>query len=385
MKDEKLIYAVRNIDDDLICEAMKRRSADTKPVDEAVRAVYFSGKRKGQILKYSAAASALLAVTGGTILIVQYQDGIKNQLGFPGYTNEGEGQTEGEASTAVTEVSPLSSTAAVTEPAEEVKKVVPLKFVAPDTGDEINIDSNSGSYIFSSMIGIYVDSFPNISLPENSEEYFTEMTTKELLDYYGLDIIGVNNIGDWLDSNKMTEVTDENTHHGIYKLPDGSIYDINSFTFELTEKSADYANKFTITMGKKTRFGQEFDKYFKSVGSVRGSNHSTPGGSAFYNEEKDIIFRIYYNYYVMTIMSSGKPAEVTRSFFTDDPDLKNRYGKQSEKGIDMIVYTDYMLFKDHTGNRYIDDKADLWYNKESNCYFNEETYEWIPAEEWELE
>lgn len=51
MKDEKLKYIMRNIDDDLICEAMKRRTADTETEAEEIRAVYVTERKKGQAWK----------------------------------------------------------------------------------------------------------------------------------------------------------------------------------------------------------------------------------------------------------------------------------------------------------------------------------------------
>lgn len=301
MKDEKLIYAVRNIDDDLICEAMKRRSTDTEPIGEAVRAVYVAEKRKGQVWKYSAAVAALLAVTGGTIFIVQYQDGIKNQLDFPGYTNESEGQTEGDVGTAGTEVSSL---AVVTEPVEAAP-VVPTK-----------------EMFFRGDLIVYLDSYPEIPQHDFDEKFFTPMTTMELLMYYDYD----EKVATLFEDGVISEVTDENTHHGIYKLPDGSVYDVNTFTFKTCKDDSERANRFTVTLSKETKFGQEYYEYRND--KKREDIYPTRS-FMFCNEETNTLFTVH-KLNGEILMVSASYDEITD---VDNPTLKAYFEERAKEAL----------------------------------------------------
>lgn len=396
MKDERLIYIMRNIDDDLICEAMKRRTADTETEAEEIRAVYVTGRKKGQTWKNAAAAVIMLAVAGGAIFVVSSNGGIQGQL--PAATDETGGQTK------TTDARTEEKTDAVvsSEPAREVKEVVPLKVISLNGWE--NFDAYQSVH--------YVDSYPYIPQMENMQEYFTEMTTEELIEYYncfsddmykyyndssdgtgenlglpGLDDIKEypydNALKHWLDTNQVVEVIDENTCHGIYNLPDGSVYDINTFTFELTEASNVSANRFTVTIGKKTKFGKE---YFDYYGKVRDDGIPKAGGRRFfYNEDKDMFFALT-DYLGVIYMFSGTTDEITKSFFAGDPE-EAEYGYYTPIDNNKALICADMLstiklnFFSVAWNPYIDKNTGLWYVREINCCFNEDTYEWFPAKE----
>ena len=131
----------------------------------------------------------------------------------------------------------------------------------------------------------YVDSYPELPQPkyELDDRYFTPMTTEELFEYYNYskeisEIIG--------DNGLFTEVTDENTRHGIYTFSDGSVYDVNIFTFESAVHNGHLADRFTITLSKEM-FGQQYIKYFKNAVSP-----SLLGFSIWYNEGDDTPFLV---------------------------------------------------------------------------------------------
>lgn len=375
MKDQKLIYAMKDIDDGLICEAMKRRSTDVKQEGEEAETVYVSAKRKGQFWRYPVTAAAALAIAVGVLFVISNNGGIPDNLS----TATGEETIETVSETDSGEVSEADETdtsAEETQPviSEAVEPIVPLKVV----------HTVGSSYDFPT--GIYVDSYPEIPQPDFGQEYFTKMSTKELLEYYGF----FNNFEYYLDDNQMIEIIDENTPHGIYTLPDGSVYDINTFTFELTKKTEYSAHKFTVTAGKKTKFGQEYCEYYKKMIEEGYKRFFyAPLGTSFYNEEKDTLFTVF-NYYGVAVMFSATPEEITSDFFADDPETRAWYEKSDEKGVlphyfDMLINIRVICLVDNEVNHYFDCDVGLWYNKEDNTYLNEETYEWIPADQWKFD
>lgn len=386
MRENKLFKAVKGVDDDLICEMLEYRPKARVEVKgdeyEGELVIIPEGVKARQMWKwkYPITAAAALAIAGGALFVVNYNGGILENTGVA--TGGGTVQTVGEIvetgeKTDNGEVSTVGDTDTVgeeTEPAvsETVKPVVPLKVVH----DVIDYDA-----LCYFPTAIYVDSYPEIPQPEFDDKYFTEMTTKEIFEYYDF----YNMIEHFLDTNQIYEVTDENTRHGIYTLPDGSIYDINTFTFELSKKSYYTANRFTVTIGKRTKFGQEYYEYYKSIGTLGG----LPNQSTFYNEEINTMFTVF-RYLGMSVMFSSTPEEATNNYFADDPKLKANY----ERANDRYIVPQYLRMFIDVGlactsledfEVYIDRNVNLWYNEKNNTYLNEETWEWIPAEQWDFD
>lgn len=277
MKDQKLIYAMKDIDDDLICEAVKRRSTDVRQEGEEAETVYVSAKRRGQFWRYPVTAAAALAVAVGVMFVINNNGGIPNNMSAAtgeetietvAETDNGEASMTADTDTSSEEMQPPIS--------EVPAPVVPLKVV--------------GS--FNDYAVIYVDSYLEIPQNDFGKEYFTEMSTEELLEYYGF----FNNIADLIANDEIVEITDENVPHGIYTLPDGSIYDINVFTFEFKNNDMSKPHRFNLTVGKETKFGQEYCAYYEEEGILPGGQYT-----AFYNEEKDTLFSVH-NYDGVTRM-----------------------------------------------------------------------------------
>lgn len=301
MKERKIFRAVKNIDEELISEAadyMPESKDKGVKGEETVYAapikVNKAGKAKG-LWQYPAAAAALLAVVGGTVLIVNHYNGIESDL--PVATAESDAQTEDALNTSEMEEEALNTTETEEEPdpvytivpPAEAKGVVPLKVVVFDEEEGVKYQV------------IHVNSYPDVPLSVFDEQYFIPMTTLELFEYYDFH----EKVSLALE-NKFTEVTDENTHHGIYKFPDGSVYDINTFTFELTDKKdiGSLADRFTITLSKETTFGLDYFNYYNSQGISPGG-----GRSQFYNEETDTVFSIL-RFKETTVLLSGKIDEM---------------------------------------------------------------------------
>ena len=373
MKEQKIFFAVDKIDDDLISEAAEYRPSlnETGDVSEGVRYSVPEGGRTRRLWKYPVTAAAVLAVVGGALFVIGYNGGIEDMLGAA--TGEETGVTAVESDNG--EVSTVGVTDMVseeTEPAvsEAVEAVVPLK--------EINSRGDDGEHKFDFPTALYVDSYPEIPQPELDEQYFTPMSTAELLDLYGL----CNNIMELINENVMIEVVDENTHHGIYNFPDGSVYDINTFTFDLIKPSVHSANRFHLTLGKKTKFGQEFCEYYKQIGPKYGI--AACGESSFYNEDMDILFTVFdYNYMGgTTVMFSASPDEITKNNFAGYPDEKDEYEFYNDKLIPYYfdMFINIRIHCMNGGNIYFDLEHRLWYNIENGKYFDEETGEWVPAE-----
>ena len=175
------------------------------------------------------------------------------------------------------------------ETAEEPTPVVPDKVV------------NVGT--FSVM---YTNTYPEFSPLDTSEAEFTEMDTTELMAYYGL-----NNILEEMKNGSLIVIADDNSSHGFYTYPDGSVYDINTFTFVTPYDDSNCGKKFTITAGKASAFGREYSDEPNEWGT-------TP---KYYNEEMETFFVIH-ELFGSYIMISGKVDELSDF---DDEELKEAY------------------------------------------------------------
>lgn len=153
-----------------------------------------------------------------------------------------------------------------------------------------------GKVVFIDPINVlYTDLYPKIPQPDLSEAQFTEMSAFELCEYYGL-----GNIQYGMATEFIIEVKDKDTSHGIYTLPDGSTYDINTFTFETPDDDWVYGKKFTVTVGRSSTFGKEYNQepefdVYKTV---------------YYNEEDNTFFTVIEKY-GSCIMISGKAEELS--------------------------------------------------------------------------
>lgn len=382
MKEPKLFKMAKYIDEELISEAAEYMpSQNTQKQDEG-EAVYISavrtkGGHRQQIWKYSAAAAVLLAAAGVTVFVFNYGGGLGNTFDFPYQLNSSGEQTAPADETSKTEL--ITEISDTEKPAEEVKTMTPLKIEClPGVNDYRN---------FNFPVVVYVDSDPEIPYKSLDDEYFTEMTTEELIDYY--DCYRYLTLKDQIESGHLIEVTDENTRHGIYNLPDGSIYDLNTFTFELAENTTQAANRFTVTIGKWTRFGQEYIDFFRE--HTNGELSINGGKATLYNEETNSLFYIA-RILGVSFMFSGTVDEITHSFYAGDPKTTEYgyyYTSDNSRALvcsDMLVSTFlYMIDYSQDPTLSFNRKYKLWYRIEDNSYLNEETFEWIPAEEWLFE
>lgn len=343
MKEKKFFKLAKYIDEELIGEAAEYTPSQNKDEGEPVYVSAVRTKsRKGQLWKYPAAAAALLAVMVGSVFAFNYVSRLKNDLGPPSQT-------------------------------DNTKTITPLKIECLYENDEEH---------FKYPAAVYVDSDPVIPYQSFDEEYFTEMTTEELIDYYDCYMF----LKVWLEEDELTEITDENTHHGIYKLPDGSIYDLNTFIFERKEKTTYYANRFTVTIGKWTRFGQEYVDFFRECTNGELCNGSDY--AALYNEETDSVFSIYKSFGV-SIMVSGTVDEITGSFYAGDPNTTaygDYYGYNQDKSkalicADLLSSTTNMVWGISGSGNYFDDNVKLWYREDNDSYLNEETFEWVSKDD----
>ena len=153
---------------------------------------------------------------------------------------------------------------------------------------------------------MYTDTYPEFTAPSAGEAAFTEMGTVELMEYYGME----NMVKEILEEN-FIEINDENTAHGIYTYPDGSVYDINVFTFKTSYDSLITGKKFTLTLGRETIFGREYS----DEPNVWGT---TP---KYYNENRDTFFVIH-ELFGTCIMISGEVDGLTDY---DDSEMKELY------------------------------------------------------------
>lgn len=293
MRENKLFKAVKGVDDDLICEMLEYRPkarAEIKGDEyEGELIIIPEGVKARQMWKwkYPITAAAALAIAGGALFVINHNGGfLENTGGAAGgetvqtvvETDNGEASTAGDTDTVGEETEPAVS--------EAVQTIVPLK--------KVNVGVSEI---------LYTDLYPEYPKPNFDEEYFKEMSTFELLEYYGLEglILEIKN-------GTVTEVTDGKLSHGIYTLPGGTVYDINTFTFE-TRDFYQYGKKFTVTIGKESIFGQEY-KWQVDQGSY-----------TFYNEEQKTFFRVI-NKFGSNFLVTGKVDELSNF---DDKKTKEEF------------------------------------------------------------
>lgn len=156
---------------------------------------------------------------------------------------------------------------------------------------------------------LYTNQYPKIPQPDLSEAYFTEMSTFELCEYYGL-----LNIPCEMEQGGLIEDTNENTSHGIYTLSDGSTYDINTFTFKVPYDTGIHGKKFTVTVGRNTTFGEEYNQ----------EPILEAGKTVYYNEADETFFMVFEKY-GSYITISGKADELSDF---DSPTAKEAFYDQ---------------------------------------------------------
>lgn len=354
MKEEKILKAVKYVDDDLICE-MTEYSPEINTEGEVSEGVEFKAPvgRVRRSWRYPAAAAVVLGIVGGTAAAINYGGIIPDNLSAVGSSEIIETVENTENEGALTENS-LSETSN-SESSEQTGDAETSEDASQSTEEGISTEvSEEPERIvvkrieqgINPSLGFFVDSHPEIPQPELSKEYFTEMTTEEALDYYGI----FNNIVDLLEHNTLIEIKDENTSHGIYTLPDGSIYDINSFTFEITNDYGSFgAKRFTFTIGKETVFAQPYvDCYNKIIEDYK----LLPGNKAFYDYVDDYVFLVR-NKNGATLMFSGTVEEILGSERLKNNSLLAAYEKiLREEGdgmtyaVEEVILTAFMCLSD---------------------------------------
>lgn len=264
--------------------------------DEVCEGVLYSvseGAGKRSFWRYPVTAAALLLVVGAAMFIINRGGIVQNNINDISITTE-----NGQESPADTD-----STVKNTEIGEETFPSV------TEANPRIAVDK---AVLIEQTNVLFTNQYPEITVPDLSGAQFTEMNTSELCEYYGLEkILSGITFGYTASSGetitRFTEITDENTAHGIYTFSDGSCFDINQFTFE-TEDFPDRPKRFTVTVGKKWLFGREYDP----------SPDFKVGQTVYYNEEKQSFFMVYEKY-GSCIMISGKLDELSDF---DDPIIK---------------------------------------------------------------
>lgn len=141
---------------------------------------------------------------------------------------------------------------------------------------------------------LFTDTYPEFTAPAAGEAQFTKMSTLELMEYYGM-----LNMAEGIREGTFIEITEGNASHGIYTYPDGTVYDINTFTFKTAKDTVDFGKKFTVTAGRATVFGREYDQ----------NTYPILLSPKYYNEEMDTFF-VVREVYGSCIMVSGKPEEL---------------------------------------------------------------------------
>ena len=297
MKEEKLFDIVSSVDYDLICEALECSSNTEKKGEEYVGALYSVPVRPKKMYywQYPVTAAALIIVLVGMLFI------FNTNTTLPYNEEKTGGEQESTANTDNMEISASTETSEESHPSigETTTHIVPDKVVKVGT---VNV--------------MYTNSYPEFIEPTAGEATFTEMSTSELMEYYEID-----NILYGIEQGDLIEVVNENTSHGIYTFPDGSIYDINSFTFITSYDDLYYGKKFTVTVGRASTFGHEYDMEPDPVW------RTTPN---YYNEEKETFFGVYEKY-GSCIMISGKVNELTDY---DDVELKETYYNYNYTDVD---------------------------------------------------
>ena len=293
MKEEKLFDIVSSVDDDLICE-MLEYDPNAKAKSDVYEGVLYSvteKKRKMHYWKYPAAAAALMLTIVGVLFVL-------NSSSTLPYNKKPQEST---VNTENTDISASTKTSDESSPVNET-----ATHIVPDKAVTMGFGGNRVNYV------LYTDQYPEFNLPDTSKAEFTEISTSELFEYYGFYCIPYR-----MELGEFIEVADENTSHGIYTFPDGSIYDINTFTFTATYES-NFGKKFTVTVGRNSTFGQEYDP----------EPDYAAGRTYYYDEEKETFFFIVEKF-GSCIMISGKVDEL--SDFDDEAVKEKFYEENANK------------------------------------------------------
>lgn len=297
MKEEKLFDMVNNIDDDLICE-MLEYSPEIKE-EEWEKETHFIPKRGKNIhfWKYAAMAGAFISITGIALIIISSGNRVPNEY-TPVITENI--QSGADITENINTEYSEETTASIDDPNSRITADKAVKI------DNTNV--------------LFTTQYPEIPKPDLSRAEFTQMSTSELCKYYGLEEILSNITYGYINSSgetitHFTEISDENSH-GIYTLENGSVYDINQFTFE-TMDNPDNAKRITVTVGKDCVFGQEYDP----------RPDYKIGQTVYYNKEKDTFFMIYEKY-GSCIMISGKTEDLSDF---EDPLIKEIFDYRSDE------------------------------------------------------
>ncbi len=289
MKKEKLIKSIKNIDDDLICEAMNRRSEETPPIEEKAEIISVSGgkRRSGQLWKYPVTAAALLGVIGGAVFVANNRGAIDNI----------DATVSGEPSESIADtVNP--------EISENVSKTVEEAISTIVTKEPKHIVPIKTKELITAGCIFYVESFPDIPKTPFGKECFTEMSSDELFKYYGIEDV-IDNLVSYMSHNNKAHGRDyleviDNNPYGIYTSPDGDTFDVNSFHFSNPNFGQ---NDLTITVGKKIKFGQEY--YIERI--PEGQKYHL-WSLFYYNKDKDILFAVY-EYNGCSVMITSIPED----------------------------------------------------------------------------
>lgn len=344
MKEQKIIFAVDKIDDDLISEAAEYRPEEIR-AEEVSEGVMYSvpaeGRKTRWLWRYPVTAAAALAIAVGALFVINNINRVHDSLTT--YENAA-GTSEATAETQEGVVSDVESN--VTEAA--ITQVTPIK--------ELGIRDYWNPY-YTKFKVLYVDSLPKISNPALNEEYFTEMSTEELFEYYGLDSLLPKLIND-----DYEEVRDENTLHGIYTLPDGSVEDVNTFVFVSTRDMPyfnmiiDGWNRLVITVGKESKIGQEYVSF--------GQNEGYIPSEIYYDEGNDTFFAFCNVDDSCRFMVSGTSDDIM--FFNEDKDA----------AIFNNEIVDYRYYEFLENNDGITPSSQAFWKAAQMLFYEEEEWDW---------
>lgn len=279
MKEKIFFKVIEYIDDELISEAAEYRPDMGGGVilneDEAY-GVSTNVVRTRRLWKYPVTVMALLGIVGGAVFVfINYDDDFDSS----GYCSDTSVETD------------ISTEGTLTDTTDEkIVQVTPIKVV------DIHLWA-----AFSNEIGfnvLCVDSLPKIPNPTLDKECFSEMSTEELFKYYGLEFLLPK-----LRNERYAEINDKNVVHGIYTSSEGKIEDVNTFVFKNTgDICSDFSdgwNKLTVTIGKNTQFGQEYNFGYSSF------RHD----KICYCKDNDTFF-VVYNVKGCSVMISGKSDDI---------------------------------------------------------------------------
>lgn len=288
MKEEKLFDMIKNIDDDLICEMLDYSPETAGDVYEGVLYSIPHGTKKRRFWMYPVTAAALLTVMGALLFIINSNGAVPDNMEVKTDSE----QTESALNT--------NSTNAPKDTEEGTD--------APVTEANTHIIPDKAVFVEHTNV-LFTDQYPEIPKPDLSEAQFTEMSTSELCEYYGL-----LNIPCEMEQGGLIEDTNENTSHGIYTLSDGSTYDINTFSFKVPYDTGIHGKKFTVTVGRNTTFGEEYNQ----------EPILEAGKTVYYNEADETFFMVFEKY-GSYITISGKADELSDF---DSPTAKEAFYDQ---------------------------------------------------------